>query len=489
MFLPITHTILENLKAVTEQKLSEGAGHHRGGPLSGIDQIPELLQRKTFYRQYRHIFPVALIKNMAGHHRQSKPRHHRMLERLIRGNGHLFTHLQALLRQKLADRMPCAAAGLTHQKTLAGNITPTQFALVRQGVLTGGDHYKRIGNQWYGFKRSVARRITDKIEIVKVVLQPLQQLLSIADLQIHFNTWKALTEWAQQMGNKGIGTAGHRQAQAPRLHSLQFTEAHFQPFDGTKNLPRSLNHLIACFRQPDPPPYQLVQRHIDTFGEFAQVRRSTGLGKMQLLGGADNAAALRHAQQNFQTAQSTDTRRETVDWRTVFHIYKRLCQKLKDSTMAIFNQSVKYDRRIKMMTPRTTALAIAALLFGAPALSADVTVSVSKLASDTGALVVQVYDSKDTWLSDDTVLSKRHILSEGDAGQTIVIPIELKPGRYALSVYHDENNNEKLDANFIGIPKEPVGLSNDHRPKFGPPSYDKAGIEIGEGSVVEILLD
>ena len=142
-----------------------------------------------------------------------------------------------------------------------------------------------------------------------------------------------------------------------------------------------------------------------------------------------------------------------------------------------------------MMNPRTTALAIAALLFGAPAFSADVTVSVSKLASDTGALVVQVYDSKDTWLSDDTVLSKRHILSEGDAGQTIVIPIELKPGRYALSVYHDENNNEKLYANFIGIPKEPVGLSNDHRPKFGPPSYDKAEIEIGEDSVVEIRLN
>lgn len=141
-----------------------------------------------------------------------------------------------------------------------------------------------------------------------------------------------------------------------------------------------------------------------------------------------------------------------------------------------------------MTKPRGTALAMVALLFTAPAFSNDVSVAVSELASDTGALVVQVYDSKDTWLSDDTVLSKRHTLSEGDAGQTIVIPIELKPGRYALSVYHDENNNEKLDANFIGIPKEPVGLSNDHRPKFGPPNYKKAEIEIGAGSVVEIRL-
>lgn len=141
------------------------------------------------------------------------------------------------------------------------------------------------------------------------------------------------------------------------------------------------------------------------------------------------------------------------------------------------------------MNPRTTAVGITALLFAAKTLAADVTIAVSELASDTGALVVQVYDSKDTWLSDNTVLSKRHTLSEGDAGKTIEIPIELKPGRYALSVYHDENNNEKLDANFIGIPNEPVGLSNDHRPKFGPPNYNKAAIDIVEGMVVEIRLD
>jgi len=130
-----------------------------------------------------------------------------------------------------------------------------------------------------------------------------------------------------------------------------------------------------------------------------------------------------------------------------------------------------------------------ALMLSTPALALDIQVSVSQISSDKGALVVQVYDSEDTWLSDETVLSKRYELQPGDSATTVTIPIELEAGNYALSVYHDENDNKQLDANFIGIPKEPVGLSNDHRPKFGPPKYRKAEVEVKEGSVIDIKMD
>jgi uncharacterized protein (DUF2141 family) len=47
----------------------------------------------------------------------------------------------------------------------------------------------------------------------------------------------------------------------------------------------------------------------------------------------------------------------------------------------------------------------------------------------------------------------------------------LPPGRYAVSVYLDVSGNRKLDRGFLGIPKEPVGASNDPRPRFGPPHF------------------
>lgn len=42
---------------------------------------------------------------------------------------------------------------------------------------------------------------------------------------------------------------------------------------------------------------------------------------------------------------------------------------------------------------------------------------------------------------------------------------------YAVTVFHDLNENQKLDKNLLGIPKEPIGFSNDARPVTGPPSY------------------
>ena len=51
---------------------------------------------------------------------------------------------------------------------------------------------------------------------------------------------------------------------------------------------------------------------------------------------------------------------------------------------------------------------------------------------------------------------------------------QLPAGEYAVSVYHDENNNKKMDTNIFGIPKEGVGASNDARGHFGPPKYQDA---------------
>ncbi len=53
-------------------------------------------------------------------------------------------------------------------------------------------------------------------------------------------------------------------------------------------------------------------------------------------------------------------------------------------------------------------------------------------------------------------------------------------GTYAISIYHDLDDNGKLDTNFIGIPKEPVGFSNDHQPKMGPPKFNGAKFELSQ---------
>lgn len=60
---------------------------------------------------------------------------------------------------------------------------------------------------------------------------------------------------------------------------------------------------------------------------------------------------------------------------------------------------------------------------------------------------------------------------------TIVIK-DLKPGKYAFKFFHDENNDEKLNTNFMGIPREGYGFSNNASGKFGPPSFEKMIFEL-----------
>lgn len=50
-------------------------------------------------------------------------------------------------------------------------------------------------------------------------------------------------------------------------------------------------------------------------------------------------------------------------------------------------------------------------------------------------------------------------------------------GTYAISVFHDENSNGKLDTNFVGIPREGVGASNGARGRMGPPKFDAAAFQ------------
>ena len=64
------------------------------------------------------------------------------------------------------------------------------------------------------------------------------------------------------------------------------------------------------------------------------------------------------------------------------------------------------------------------------------------------------------------------------ANKQITIQFEnIDFGTYAIAIYHDENNNGKLDSNFIGIPKEGTGASNNAKGKFGPPKFEDAKFE------------
>ncbi|GEM_PF-536122 len=102
----------------------------------------------------------------------------------------------------------------------------------------------------------------------------------------------------------------------------------------------------------------------------------------------------------------------------------------------------------------------------------EIKVDVVGADKDKGRIVADLSDSPETFLVGNKTLlriwQKPH-----DGKASFCVPLT-GPGEYTLSLYQDKNENLKLDKNFLGIPKERFGMSNN--PHFGmkKPKYEEA---------------
>jgi uncharacterized protein (DUF2141 family) len=107
-------------------------------------------------------------------------------------------------------------------------------------------------------------------------------------------------------------------------------------------------------------------------------------------------------------------------------------------------------------------------------------VEVVGLHNNKGHVFCALYSSADGFPKDSQRAVQRDTLSISDR-KVFCEFSGIEPGRYAVSVFHDENSNGKLDTNFLGIPREGVGASNDARGHLGPPKFDAAAFQFGGG--------
>ena len=123
----------------------------------------------------------------------------------------------------------------------------------------------------------------------------------------------------------------------------------------------------------------------------------------------------------------------------------------------------------------------AALLFGIGAASAaTVEVRVSGVAAG-GKVSVAVCD-KARFLKQCSYSAS----APAQQGETTVLVKGVPAGTWAVLAYQDENGNDQLDRNLIGIPKEAYGFSRDARGKFGPPSFEDAVITVREDGAATV---
>jgi uncharacterized protein (DUF2141 family) len=128
-----------------------------------------------------------------------------------------------------------------------------------------------------------------------------------------------------------------------------------------------------------------------------------------------------------------------------------------------------------------TAAALLGLLDLSQAAAADLTITVNNLRSSQGRVLLCVFsaESSDREAFPDCVKGRpvRQSTEAVTDGKVVVHYKGLKDGVYAVAVIHDENGNNELDTNFLGIPTEGIGISTNPR-LLGKPHFNEAQFEI-----------
>ena len=104
-------------------------------------------------------------------------------------------------------------------------------------------------------------------------------------------------------------------------------------------------------------------------------------------------------------------------------------------------------------------------------------VTIENLKNINGDLLIGLYDNASNF---PRKVATGKVVKVTEKLMKVTFP-DLKPGNYAVSVLHDENQNKDMDQGRLGIPKEGYGFSNNAMGVMGPPSFKKARFHVPDG--------
>lgn len=118
-----------------------------------------------------------------------------------------------------------------------------------------------------------------------------------------------------------------------------------------------------------------------------------------------------------------------------------------------------------------------------------INLKITNLKNTQGALLISVFKSSDGFPGDDKKAVFKHKIDPISANSISYKITGLTPGEYAISILHDENRDQKLNTNSLGIPSEGTAASNNAKMIFGPPKFDEAKFTLSNSPInMEIKL-
>ena len=137
---------------------------------------------------------------------------------------------------------------------------------------------------------------------------------------------------------------------------------------------------------------------------------------------------------------------------------------------------------------RLSSIALAVAFYASPAFSespSSVLIEVSGFKNTRGTLNCRLFTKAADFPDGDGIVTLRVPITGSNTSCSFSI---VEPGTYAIAVVHDENGNGKLDKNFVGVPSEGYGVSNNKTYALSAPKWDESSFAIGATESKALLV-
>ena len=105
-------------------------------------------------------------------------------------------------------------------------------------------------------------------------------------------------------------------------------------------------------------------------------------------------------------------------------------------------------------------------------------IEINNLRNTKGNIVISVFKDHKSFEAENHLEKKEKSKKENMKNTTIITELSLPPGIYGLVVLDDENSNNEMDYNLIGMPKEGYGFSNFYHTNFSKPKFADFSFEL-----------
>ena len=123
----------------------------------------------------------------------------------------------------------------------------------------------------------------------------------------------------------------------------------------------------------------------------------------------------------------------------------------------------------------STLLGLGLMISSQSSMATELKVLIEGIKSADGTVKVALFNNANEFPGGNRVSGK---VAAAKPGGVSVLLEDVSPGQYAIACYHDANDNDEMDTNFLGMPTEDFGFSNDARANFAPPKFADAAFEV-----------